>query len=148
MEILKHNNPEERGKSIDISLLFSCSVVSNFLWPRGLQNTRLPCPSLSPRVCSNSCPLSWWCFLTISSSFAAFSFCLQSFPASRSFSVSQLFTSGGQNSQVSASVLSVYIQGWFPLGVTGLISLQTHKSLLQDHNSNALIVYCSAFFMV
>ena len=88
------------------------------------------------------------CYLTISYSVAPFSFCLQSFPASRSFPMSRLPASGGQSIGVSASVLSVNIQGWFPLGLTGLISLQTPRSLLQHHDSNALIVYCSAFFMV
>ena len=78
-------------------LLFSRSAVSDSLWPHGLQHTRIPCPSLSPRVCSNSRPLSWWCCLTISSSDRPpFSFCLQSFSASGSFPVSWLFTSGGQ----------------------------------------------------
>ena len=79
-------------------LLFSRSAVSDSLWPHGLQHARIPCPSLSPRVCSNSCPLSSWCYLTIlSSDHPPFSFCLQSFPASGSFPVSWLFTSGGQS---------------------------------------------------
>ena len=86
-----------------------------------LQHTRLPCPSLSPRVCSNSCPLSRWCYPTISPSAAPFSFCFQSFPASGSFPMNWLFTSGGQSvgASVSASVLPMNIQGWFPLGLTG-----------------------------
>ena len=75
--------------------LYSCLVMSNCLWPHGLQHARLPCPSPSPRVCSNSCPFSWWCHPSISSSVAPFSSCLQSFPASGSFPMSQLFTSGG-----------------------------------------------------
>ena len=93
---------------------------------RGLQYTRLPCPSLSPGVCSNSCPLRQWCCLTISSSVALFSFCLQSFRASGSFSMSRFFTSGGQSigAPASASVLLKNVQGWFPLELTGLISLQ------------------------
>ena len=105
-------------------LLFSYSVLSNSFPLHGLQHARLPCPPLSPGVCSNSCPLSWWCHPTISSSFTHFS-CLQSFSAPGSFPVSQLFTSGGQSIGVSASasVLPMNIQGWFPLGVTGLISL-------------------------
>ena len=78
-------------------LSFSCLVVSDFLWPHGLQHARLACPSLSPRVCSNSCPLSWWCHPTISSSVAPFSSCPQSFPASGSFPVSRLFPSNGQS---------------------------------------------------
>ena len=106
-------------------LLFSCSVVSNSLWPYGLQHTRIPCPSLSPGVCSNSCPLVQWCHPTISSSVVPFSNCLQSFPASGSFPMSWLFVSGGQSVEASASVsvLSMNIQGLFPLGLTGLILL-------------------------
>jgi len=85
---------------------------------------RVPCPSLSPGVCSNSCPLSRWCYLTISSSIVPFPSCPQSFPASEPFPVSQFFASGGQSirASASASVLSMNIQGWFPLGLTGLIS--------------------------
>ena len=103
------------------------SVVSDSLLPHGWQHTRLPCPPLSPRVCSDSCPLSQWCYLTISSSVIPFSSCLQSFPASGSFLVSQLFESGGQSigASTSTSVLPTNIQGWFPLGFTGLISLQS-----------------------
>ena len=95
------------------------------LQPHGLQHARLPCPSLSPGVCSNSCPLSQWCYLSISSSAAPFSFCLQSFPASGSFPMSWLFASGGQSIGASAlaSVLPMNIQDWFPLGWTGFISL-------------------------
>ena len=104
--------------------VFPCccySVVSDCLWPHGLQHARLPCPSPSPRVCSSSCPLSWLWYLTISSSAAPFSFCLHPFPASGSFPVSLLFASGGQSIGVSASVLPVNIQGWFPWGLTGSI---------------------------
>ena len=99
--------------------------MSDFLWPHELQHTRLPCPSLSPWVCSNSCPLSQWCHPTISSSVAPFSSYSQSFPASGSFPVTWLFKSGGQSIGASASapVLPMNIQGWFPLGLTGLISL-------------------------
>ena len=99
--------------------------MTNSLPPRGLQHTRLPCPSLSFRVCSNSCPLSWWCHPTISSSVALFSSCPQSFPALGSFPISQLLASDGQSigGWASASALPVNIQGWFPLGLTGLISL-------------------------
>ena len=104
----------------------SHSDVSNSLWPHGLQHTRLPCPSLSPGVCSNMdmSPLSHWCHPTISSSVAPF-FCLQSFPESGYFPMSQLFASGGQSIRAldSASVLPMNIQGWFPLGLTGLLSL-------------------------
>ena len=104
-------------------LLFSCSIVS--LWPHGLWHTRPPCPSPSPRVCPSSCPLSWWCHPTISSSVTPFS-CFQSFPPSGSFPVSWFFVSGGQSIGVSASasVLPMCIQGWFPLGLTGFVSLQ------------------------
>ena len=104
---------------------FSRSVVSDSLRPQGLKNTRLPCPSPTPGACSNSCPSSRWCHPAISSSVVPFSCCPQSFPASGSFPVSQFFTSGGQSigASVSASVLPINIQGWFPLGLTGLISL-------------------------
>ena len=105
-------------------LLFSCSIVPSSLRPHGLQHTRPPCPSPFPRACSNSCPLSWWCHTTISSSVVPFSSCLQSCPASEYFPMSQLFTSGGQRIGASASVLPMNIQDWFPLGWTGLISLQ------------------------
>ena len=95
--------------------------------PHGLQHARFPCPSPTPRVCSNSCPSSWRCHLTISSSLIPFSSCLQSFPASGSFPMNQFFTSGGQSigASDSASVLPVNIQDWFPLGWTGWISLQS-----------------------
>ena len=95
------------------------------LWPHALQHARLPCPSPSPRVCSNSCPLSQWCHPTMSSSVVPFSSCPQYFPASRSFPMSWLFASDGQSAgaSASASVLPMNIQGWFPLGLTGLISL-------------------------
>ena len=86
---------------------------------------RLPYLSLSPRVCSDSCPLSLWCYLTISSSDTLYSFCLQSFPPSGSFPMSQLFVSGGQSIEASGSVLPTKIQGWFPLRLTGFISLQS-----------------------
>ena len=95
--------------------------------PHELQHTTLPCPSLFPRVCSNSCPLSQWCHPIISPSVTRFSSCPQSFPASGSFPMSPLLASGGQSIGVSASasVLPMHIQGWFPLGLTGLISLQS-----------------------
>ena len=93
--------------------------------PHGLQHARLPCPSLSPRVCSSSRPLRQWCHPTVSSSVIPFSSCLQSFPASGSFPVSWVFPSGGQSiaPTASASVLPMSLQGWLPLGLTGLISL-------------------------
>ena len=107
------------------SVQFSRSVMSDFLQPYGMQHARLPCPSLTPGACSKSCPSSWWCHPTISSSVIPFSSCLQSCPASGSFPMSQFFTSGGQNIGISASVLLVNIQDWFPLGWTGWISLQS-----------------------
>ena len=105
------------------SVQFSHSVMSDSLQPQGLQHARLPCPSPTPRACSNSCPLSWWCHPTISSSVILFSSCLPSFPASGSFPNSQFFESGGQSigASASASVLPMNIQDWFPLGLTGLI---------------------------
>ena len=108
-------------------LFFSFSVVSDSLRPHGLQHTRIPCPSPTPGAYSNSCPSNWWCHPTISSSVIPFSSCLQSFPASGSFLMSQLFTSGGQSIGVSASasVLPMNIHDWFSLGLPGLISLQS-----------------------
>ena len=106
--------------SHDLSVKFSHSVVSDPLRPHGRQNARLPCPSPTPGVYSNSCPLSWWCHPTISSSVIPFSSCLQPFPASGSFPVSQLFVSDGQSIGVSASasVLPMNIQDWSALGWT------------------------------
>ena len=133
-----------RNININISSVhFSHSVVSNNLPPRGLQHARIPCPSLTPGACSESCPLSWWCHPTISSSVVPVSSYLQSFPASGSFPGSQLFASGGQSIGVSASasVLPMNTQGWSPLGWTGWISLQsqgTLKSHLQHHNSKSI----------
>ena len=108
-----------------------------FLGPHGLQHTRLPCPSLSLDVCSNSCPLSRWCHPTILYSVASFSSCLQFFPVSGPFSVSQFFASGGQSIGASAPVFPMNIQGWFPQGLTGplLLVQGTLKSLLKYHNS-------------
>ena len=101
---------------------FRCSVVSNSLWPHGLQHSRPPCPSPTPGAYSNSFPLSQWCHPTISSSVVPFSR-LQFFPASGSFQMSQFFAAGGQSigASASASVLPVNIQDWFPLGWTGWI---------------------------
>ena len=107
-------------------------VVQSFHWttcptlrPHGLQHARLHCPKPSPGVCSNSCSLSQWCHPIISSSAVPFSSCLQSFPVSGSFPMSQLFTSSSQSFGATASVLPMNIQGWFPSGLTGLISLQS-----------------------
>ena len=107
------------------SVQFSCSVMSDSLRSHGLLHARSPCPTPTPGVCSNSCPSSQWCHPTISSSVIPFSSCLQSFPASGSFPVSQFFASGGQSIGVSApaSVLPMNLQDWFPLGLTGWISL-------------------------
>ena len=112
------------------SVQFSCSVVSNSLQPHRLQHTRPPCTSPTPGVYSDWCPLSWLCHPTISSSVIHFSSCLQSFPASGSFQMTQFFTSGGQSIGVSAStsVLSMNDQDWFPLGWIGWISLQSTDS--------------------
>ena len=109
------------------SVQFSHSVVSNSLPPHRLQQARLPCPSPTPRVLPNPCPLSQWCHPTISSSVIPFSSCPQSFPASGSFPLSQLFASGGQSigASASTSVLPMNTQDWSPLGRTGWISLQS-----------------------
>ena len=121
------------------------------LWPHGLQYGRLHCPSLFPRICANSWPLSWWCHWTISSSIS-FSSCLQSFPASRCFPMSHLFASDGQSigASASASALPMNIQGWFPLGLPGLISLLS-KGLSRVFCSTTVkkhqFFQCSAFFM-
>ena len=138
------------------SVQFSCSVLSDSLWPHGhshgLQHAEVPYLSLIPGACSDSCPLSQWCHPTISSSVAPFSSCLQSSLASGSFQMSQFFTSGGQSIGVSASasVLPVNIQDWSPLGWTGWISLQSKvlSSLLQHQSSKASILRRSAFFIV
>ena len=107
------------------SVQFSHSVMSDSLWPCGLHHTRLTCPSPIPGAYSNSCPSSWWCHPIIS--VVPFSSRLQSFPASGAFQMSQFFSSGGQSIGVSASasVLQMNIQDWFPLGLTGLIFLQS-----------------------
>ena len=127
-----------QGKWI-LSVQFSRSVISNSLWPHGLQHARFPCPSATPRVYPNSCPLSQWCHPTISSSVIPFSSHLQSFPASGYFPVSWFFPSGGQSFGVSASAsgLPVNIQDWFPLGWTGRISLQ-HKGLSRVFSSTTV----------
>ena len=130
--------------------------MSDALQSHALQHTRLPCPSPSFAACLNSCLLSPWCHLTISSCFTPFSFCLQSFLASGSSPMSWLFTSGSQIIGIlaSASDLPMNIQDWFPLGWIGLTSLQSNlavktlKSLLQHHSSKALILWCSVFFLV
>ena len=137
------------GCYLVFSVQFSHSVMSDSLKPLGLQHTRLPCSSPTPRAYSNSCPSSWWCHPTTSSSVISFSR-LQSFPASGSFPMSQFFTSGGQSIGVSAStsVLPINIQDLFPLGWTGLCLQGALKSLLQHHSSKASILQHSAFFIV
>ena len=131
------------------SVQFSRSVMSDSLRPHESQNISPPCPSATPGVYSNSCPSSRWCHPTISSSVVPFSSCLQSFPASGSFPMSQFFVSSGQSIgvSISASVLPMSIQVWFPLGLTDLISLQSKglKSLLQHHSSKASILQHSSF---
>ena len=109
----------------------SCSVLLDSLWPHGLKHTSLPCPSPTPGACSNSCPSSRWYHPTISFSVVPFSSCLQSFPASGSFPTSQFFTwyDWSIGVSASASVLPMNIQGWFPLGLTDLISLQSKEFL-------------------
>ena len=127
---LSNCSPIQCHETFPLSSLFSHSVMSDSATP-WITAHQSPCPSLCPGVCSDSCPLSWWCYLIILSSAALFS-CLQSFPTSESFPVSRLFASGGQSIEVwaSTSVLPKNIQGWFPLGLTGLISLQTHNPIL------------------
>ena len=128
------------------SVHFNHSVVSNSLQPHGLQHTRLPCPSPTPRVYPNSCPLSRWCHPTISSSVVPFSSCLQSFPASGSFPMSQFFTSDGQRTRVSVSllVLPMNIQDWFPLGWIGWISLESSPT----PQFKSIFFSAQAFFIV
>ena len=131
----------------------SCSVVFDSLWPHESQHARPPCPTPTPRVYSNSCPSSWWYYPAISSSVIPFSSHPQPFPASRSFPMSQLFISGDQNIEVSASasVLPKNTQDWSPLGWTGWISLQS-KGLSRVFSNTtvqkASILQCSAFFTV
>ena len=122
------------------SVQFSCSVLSDFLWPHGLQHARLLCPPLSPEVCSNSCPLSQRCYLTVSSSAVPFSSCPQSFAALGSFPVSWLFTSGGQSIELRLQHLSFHwiVRVNFPLGLSGLISLQSNSILMVNCNFNGI----------
>ena len=134
------------------SVQFSSWVISDSFRPHGLQHARLPCPSPTPRVYSDSCPLSRWCHPTISSSIVPSSSCLQSFPASGSLQMNQFFTSGGHSIGFSASVLPMNIQDWFPLGWNGWISLQSKglsrvftNTKVQKHQ---LILQHSAFFIV
>ena len=124
--------------------------MSNSLWPHGLQHARFPCPSPTPGTCSNSCPLSWWCHPTVSSSVVPYSSHLQSFPASGSFQMSQFFTSDGQSIGVSAStsVLPMNTQDWSPLGWTGWIFSQSKwlSRIFSNHSSKASILQYSNLF--
>ena len=125
------------------SVPFSGSVMSDSLRPHGLQHDRPPCPSQTPGVYSNSCPIGQWCYPTISSSVILFSSCLQSFQASGCFLVSQFFASGGQSIGASASVLPMNIQDWFPLEWTSWTSLESKglsRFLLQHHSSKASVL--------
>ena len=136
------------------SVPFSCSVMYDSLWPHGLQHARPPCPSPTPRVYSNSCPLSQWCHPTISSSVVPFSSCLQSFLASGSFQMSQFFASDGQSIGVSASASVLPSNEYsglisFRMDWLDLLAVQgTLQSLLQHHSSKASILWCSSFFIV
>ena len=124
IRVFPFRRPNQKFKA---SVQFSWSIVFDALQPHGLQHTRLPWPSPTPKACSNSCPSSQWCHPIISSSVIPYSSCLQSFPESGSFVMSQLFTSGSQSigASASASVLPTNIQDWFPLGFTCLISLRS-----------------------
>ena len=127
--------------------------MSDSYWLHRLQSARLPCPLPSSRICPSSCPLNWWCYSTISSSISLFFFCLQSFPASGSFPISQLFTLGGQciGASASASVLPKGTWGWFPLRLTGFELLGapgTLKSLLHQHSLKTSVLQHSVFFIV
>ena len=129
------------------SVHFSQSVAS-LLQSHGQQHARPPCPSPTPRTCSNSCPSSWWCHSTISSSIFPFSFCFQSFPASGSFPMSQLFASGGQRigASASASVLPMNIQDWFPLGLMVWSPCSWRDS--QESSPTPQIISSSAFSLL
>ena len=134
------------------SIQFSLSVVSNLLRPYEPQHARPPCPLPTPRVHINPCPLSRWCHLTISCSVVPFSSCLQSFPASGCFQMSQLFASGDQSIGVSASTSVLPMKSGlisFRMDWLDLLAVQeTLKSLLQHHSPKASILWCSAFFTV
>ena len=130
-----------------VSVQFSLSVMSDSLWPHGLQHTRLPCPPSAPGAYSNSCPSSQWCHPTISSSVVPFFSHLQSFPASGSFQMSQFFPLGSQNidASASASVLPMNIQDWFPLGLTVLMSFQSKRLSRVVSNTTVLNINSLAF---
>ena len=129
MQVLSGMKPRSIKSQLLSSVQFSCSVVSNSLWPHEPQLAWPPCPSPTPGVHPNSCPLCRWCHSTISSSVVPFSSWPQSFPASGPFQMSQFFTSGGQSIGVSASasVPPINTHDWSPLGWTGWISLQSRR---------------------
>ena len=133
-----------------LQVQFSCSVMSESLWPHELQYARLPCPSPTPGVHPNSCPLSLWCHPTISSSVIPLFSWFQYFPASESFPMGQLFASGGLSIGVSASasVLPVNTQDWSPLGWIGWISLQSNGLSRVFYTTVQSIIWSSAFFIV
>ena len=135
---IPHPKTKKKLQRDGSSVQFSSSVVSDSLRPHGLQHTKLLCPPPIPGTCSNTCPSSGWCHPTISSSVIPFS-CLQSFPETGSFPMSHFFTSGGQSIGVSAStaVLPMNSQDWFPLGSTGLVSLQS-KGLSRVFSSTTM----------
>ena len=147
-----------KQKFYDIMYQFSNSIVSNSLQPRELQHATLPCLSPRPGACSNSCPLSWWCHPTISSSVVPFSSRLQSFPATGIFPKCQFFASGGQSigASASASVFPMNIQDWFPLGLTDLIFLQSKglsrvfcNTIVQKHQFFSFsFLYCPTFTFI
>ena len=124
--------------------------MSDSFWPHGLQHTRLPCPSPSPGACSKSCASGQWCHPTFSSSVIPFSSCLQSFPVSGLFLMSWFFASGGQiiGASASASALPMNIQDCFPIGLTGLISLQSKGLSRIFSKTRVQRLQCSAFFLV
>ena len=147
------NSKDNRFTILSKSIQFSCSVVSDTSQPHGLQHARPPCQLPTPRVYSNSCPLSQWCHPTISSSVIPFSSCLQSFPTSGNFPTGKIFTLGGQSIRVSASasILPMNIQDWFSFRMDwlDLLAVQgTLKSLLQHYSSKASVLWHSAFFIV
>ena len=143
-------NDKPRGTMTTPSVQFSCSAMSDSLWPHGLQHTRLPCPSPNPRACSNSCPSSRWCYSTILSSVNPFSTCLQSFPASLYYLMGQHFPWPKYWSFSFSISLSNDYSGLISFRIDWLdllASQGTLKSLLQQHSSKASIFQCSAFFM-
>ena len=151
-DIQMANKHMERCSALLI-IQFSCPVVSASLWYHGLQDTKLPCPSPAPGARSNSHPSSQWCPPTISSSVIPFSSRHQSFPASGSFPKSHFFASGGQSigASASASVLPIDIRDWFPLGLTGLISLHSKglsRVFSNTSSSKTSILWCSAVFIL